>query len=410
MQNGDHRVEKIPRQGSKTLVTGWFSFEGGGGTAGDLLAADLACEWLERASCSYDVALAPPFRGGVDWRSVDPQSYSNVMFVCGPFREDYEPVSELLSRFAGCYMIGLNLSMLTPLDNWNPFDILLERDSSAGARPDVVFLSRQARVPVVGVLLVEPHPEGATQIANAAIHRLVTSREMSVVTIDTRLDANSTGLRSSAEIESLIARMDVVVTTRLHGMVFALKNGIPAIAVDPGGEGAKIRRQAETIGWPVVFHVDDLTDERLQGAFEYCLTEDARVKARECSERAIKTVEEVRDQFIAALSRPGASQRTGLVHGGRWLQEQWQGTNFEAYNFLQIWKLKKALTRERRKVQRLTQKLQDVRDLSKNDLARERRKVQRVTQQLQDMRDLRNSGTQRLLRKLSDIRVKVLRK
>jgi polysaccharide pyruvyl transferase len=410
MQNAAHRVQRASRQRSKTLLAGWFSFEARGATAGDLLAADLACEWLERASCSYDIALAPPFRGGVDWRSVDPQSYSNVVFVCGPLRENYEPVPELLSRFADCYKIGLNLSMLTPLDIWNPFDFLLERDSSVEARPDVVFLSRQARVPVVGVVLVEPYEAGETQIANAAIHRLVTSREMSVVTIDTRLDVNSTGLRSSAEIESLIARMDVVVTTRLHGMVLALKNGIPVVAIDSEQGGAKIRRQAETIGWPVVFNIDDLTDERLQEAFKYCLTEDARVKVRECSERAMDTVEEVRDQFIAALSRPGASQRTGLVHGGRWLQEQWQGTNFEAYNFLQIWKLKNALTRERRKVQRLTQKLQDVRDLRKNDLARERRKVQRVTQQLQDMRDLGNSGTQRLMRKLDHILVKVLRK
>jgi hypothetical protein len=52
----------------KTLVAGWFSFEQMGATAGDLMARDLACDWLERAGHSYDVALAPPFSGGVDWR------------------------------------------------------------------------------------------------------------------------------------------------------------------------------------------------------------------------------------------------------------------------------------------------------------------------------------------------------
>lgn len=50
-------------------------------------------------------------------------------------------------------------------------------------------------------------------------------------------------------------RMDAVVTTRLHGMVFALKN-VPALAVDPIRGGAKILRQAEAIGWPVVFVAD----------------------------------------------------------------------------------------------------------------------------------------------------------
>ena len=42
--------------------------------------------------------------------------------------------------------------------------------------------------------------------------RLTASRPMAAVRIDTRLDVNATGLRAAAEVESLIARMDVVVT------------------------------------------------------------------------------------------------------------------------------------------------------------------------------------------------------
>jgi polysaccharide pyruvyl transferase WcaK-like protein len=125
---------------------------------------------------------------------------------------------------------------------------------------------------------------------------------MAVVTIDTRLDTNATGLRTSTEVESLIARMEVVVTTRLHGTVFALKNAVPVIAIDPIVGGAKIRRQAETIGWPIVFTADGLTDEALRQAFDFCLTEAARVKARECGERAAKMVEEVRSNFMLAVA------------------------------------------------------------------------------------------------------------
>lgn len=289
----------------KTLVAGWFSFEQMGATAGDLLALDLACQWLERAGRSYDVALAAPFTGGVNWHLVDPRSYSHVVFVCGPFGNGY-PITEFLPRFSGCRHIGLNLSMLDPLDAWNPFDLLLERDSSAKSRPDISFLSNQAFVPVVGLILVHRQLEykgrGMHEVANDAIHRLIASRSMAVVTIDTRLDTNSTSLRSSAEVESLIARMDLVLTTRLHGTVLALKNGVPALAVDPIAGGAKILRQAETIGWPAIFTADALTDEALQEAFDYCLTEGARVKARACRERAMKMIQEVRDEFISALS------------------------------------------------------------------------------------------------------------
>lgn len=398
MQNADHRVQNTPRQGNKTLLAGWFSFEWGHSTAGDLLAGDLACEWLEHAGCSYDVALAPPFRGGVDWRSVDPQSYSNVVFVCGPF-ENGKLESEFLGRFAGCNVIGLNLSMLVPLDVWNPFDTLLERDSSADVRPDVVFLSHQTRAPVVGIVLVESRSAGASQVANAAIRRLVNSREASVVAIDTRLDDNDTGLRSSAEIESLIARMDLVVTTRLHGTVLALKNGVPAIAIDSKVGGAKIRRQAEKIGWPVVFNVDDLTDETLQEAFDYCLTEDARVKARECYQRAVKILQETRDQFISALVRPGESQRTKPVHGRRWLRDQWQGTEgdgFGGHNFSERSKLESNIVEERQKVQRLRK--------------RTRRLNKRIARLNQQPQNARGSRIRRLLRSLGRIRAEVLGK
>ena len=70
------------------------------------------------------------------------------------------------------------------------------------------------------------------------------------VKIDTRLDTNQTGLRTPAEVESVIRKMDVVMTTRLHGLVLAIKNGVPVIAIDPVAGGAKIKRQAESIDWP----------------------------------------------------------------------------------------------------------------------------------------------------------------
>lgn len=284
----------------KTLVAGWFSFEEGHATAGDLLAAELACDWLESAGHSYDIAVDPPFRGGINWRLADPKHYSQVVFVCGPFQKG-ELEAEFLAHFAGCHLIGLDLTMLEPLDKWNPFDVLLERDSSVCARPDITFLSPRELVPVVGVCLVEPYEGAMDEVANAAIRRLLASREVSVVEIDTRLDTNTTGLRSPAEIESLLARMDMVITTRLHGTVLSLKNGVPTISIDPEAGGAKIKRQAETIGWPVMFTVDELTDEALQKAFDYCLTQEARTKVKECCERAKKMVQEARNEFITSL-------------------------------------------------------------------------------------------------------------
>ncbi|OGP73015.1 MAG: hypothetical protein A2W09_07430 [Deltaproteobacteria bacterium RBG_16_50_11] len=290
----------------KCLVAGWFSFDQMGASAGDLLARDLACEWLERAGFSYDVALAPPFRGGVDWRFTDPKTYSHVLFVCGPFGNG-EPITEFLSHFSGCSVIGLNITMLESLNVWNPFDVLFERDSSVTSRPDITFLSCQSRVPVVGIVLIDTQPEYKEKdlhlSANEAINKLVASREMTTVPIDTRLDINRTSLRSPAEVESLIAAMDLVLTTRLHGLVLALKNDVPAIAFDSVSGGAKIKRQAETIGWPIVFTVDSITDEALLEAYDYCLTEDARKTVKESKDKAVVMVQKVREEFIEAMIR-----------------------------------------------------------------------------------------------------------
>src|SRR4051812_2348322 len=88
-------AENLWRPDVKALVSGWFSFEQTGASAGDLLARDVACEWLRDAGRAFDVALAPPFTGGVDWRAVDPAAYSEVVFVCGPFGDGAPPPAVL---------------------------------------------------------------------------------------------------------------------------------------------------------------------------------------------------------------------------------------------------------------------------------------------------------------------------
>ena len=296
----------------RALVAGWFSFDDGHATAGDFLARDVVGRWLDDLGCAYDTALAPRFGPGperdVDWRDVDPARYTHVVFVCGPFGRHHLEAA-FLTRFAGCRLIGLDLSMDLPVEVWNPFDVLIERDSDCAVNADIVFLSRPRLVPVLGVCLVEPHPEGQVERANERVRRLLASREVSTIRIDTRLDENETGLRSPAEIESLIARVDVLVTTRLHGLVLALKNGVPAIAIDPVSADGKICRQGARIGWPFVFSLDDATDASLSAALDECLTERARAGARACSERAERLAGIARDAFLIAWRAPASEAR-----------------------------------------------------------------------------------------------------
>ena len=113
------------------LVTGWFSFEVGHTTAGDLLAKDIVCTWLQEAGVPFEVATAPPFTGDLEWSAADPKRYTRVVFVCGPFRPGW-PLTEFLNHFANCPLVGVNVSMLEPTNRWNPFYALLARDSDRG--------------------------------------------------------------------------------------------------------------------------------------------------------------------------------------------------------------------------------------------------------------------------------------
>jgi hypothetical protein len=288
----------------RTLVTGWFSYERYGATAGDLMTRDAVCDWLRAAGHEYDIALAPPFTGGVDWRTVEPARYTHLLFVCGPFGDSWD-TRQLLERFTHCRKLGVNLSMLQSIDEWNPFDLLIDRDSSRAENPDVSLLCEQPKPPVAGLLLVHKQEEyrdrGRHDEANAVIRRLIGENEMAVVDIDTRLDENRAGLRTAGEIEALISRMDLVLTTRLHGMVLAIKNGVPAVAVDAIAGGAKVTRQAKALGWPVCLAVEGLTDEELRQAYHYCLTPEARAVAHACAAAARDKLGLLRGDFLAYL-------------------------------------------------------------------------------------------------------------
>ena len=229
------------------------------------------------------------------------------MFVCGPFGNG-APVVDFLKRFEGCRLVGVNLTMLQPLEEWNPFELLLERDSSRTERPDLVFLSDAERVPVVGLVLIDAQPEYSGDRRHAVddtIRRFIQSRPMAVVDIDTRLDVNRHGLRSPNEVESLIARMDVVITTRLHGTVLALKGGVPVIAIDAVAGGAKVTRQVAALGWPVAFGAEDVTVEALGRAFDYCTTAEARTRAAQCRSAAVAALVPVRSAFLTSFrTRP----------------------------------------------------------------------------------------------------------
>lgn len=301
------RLFMEPKNPKRVLVLGFFS------TIGDIevlerVQSELSSLGYEFDAGPYSKRLTDANPQWINPRDVDPSKYSHVVFVCGPFSEYiFREYRDIYRRFNNCIWIGINLSMISSCDEFNPFDSLFERDSNRASRPDLSFIHPTPRVPVVGLCLAPSQPEyGSKQnhaVANSKLRSLIARKCVASIEIDTRWPArrNRQNTSNPAEYESICARLDIVLTTRLHGMVVALKNGVPAIAIDPISGGGKVSQQAEAIDWPECFNVSHVSDEELDESFDRCLRPQGRELAAKAAEGAHQKLATFSQEFLAAM-------------------------------------------------------------------------------------------------------------
>jgi hypothetical protein len=282
-------------------VTGWFSFVHGEATAGDLLAAEAVGGWLAAEGVLYDTAMSPVLGSGVVLDEVDPSEYTHLVFVCGPAAG--WQVEELLDRFGHCRKIAVGVSVVptTPTG----FDVVISRDGPAGDRPDVSLGaggSRLApRVAVVRSHAQDEYPDARHEEAHRLIDQTLRTLDVAVVEHDTRVDPRRLVGRRSVDVEAVMAGVDAVVTTRMHGLVLALRHGVPAVAVDAVPGGAKVTRQAAVLGWPATLTVGELTADALSAQLVWALGPEAPAVARACADRATRALADVQSELMSAL-------------------------------------------------------------------------------------------------------------
>jgi hypothetical protein len=288
----------------RVLVTGWFSLEDGELTAGDALACETVRAWLSTAGVPHDVAAIDGFRGNGDLSAgqVDPERYSHVLFVCGPVASP--KVARLLKPFDHCRRIAVGVSMTD--GDGGCFDDVLPRDSRTAARPDLSLGAPPAATAVVGVALGHPQPEyghrARHDLAHGLVRDLMRQTPAAPLELDTRLDArDALSCRTAERFTSLLARADAVVTTRLHGLVLALRAGVPAVALDPIAGGAKVAAQASALGWPASRTVDEADVAGLAALLDWCLTGEARERAAGCARAGRGALEHMHKQLLELL-------------------------------------------------------------------------------------------------------------
>lgn len=280
----------------RVILTGWFSFLHGEVTAGDVLALEAVSSALRSAAIDYDTAWSPAFRpGGLRLEDASPERYTHLIFVCGPVRG--EQVTALHARYASCRRIAVGVTVIDRADlEATGFDLVLARDGNGD--PPLCDLSVAVRspagepIPVTGVILAS----GQGEYGKRRRHEVVTdrlagwlgSKGCAPVPLDTRLDSRDWRLCSTPEaFMSLVPRLDVVVTTRLHGLVLALRSGVPALAIDPVAGGGKVTAQARAWGWPGILAARDTVDRaRLDAQWAWCLSAAGRQAAAGAAARA----------------------------------------------------------------------------------------------------------------------------
>lgn len=275
-----------PYDSGRLLLTGWFSFLDGEVTVGDLMAQRQVSLALGQAGVVHDTAWSAGFRpGAMTLDDADPAWYGRLLFVCGPAHG--EQILALHRRFARCRRLAVNV---TVVDRRDPavtaFDHVVARDGVPGEpRLD---LSATAPLgwepPVAGVMLTDGQGEYGVLRRHADVNdHLLTwlgQKDCARVAADTRLATDDWRHCATAEqFMALAAKLDIVLTSRLHGMVLSLRAGTPVIAVDPVDGGAKVSAQARALHWPALVAAGDESPAALDTWWSWCLSPAGREAA-----------------------------------------------------------------------------------------------------------------------------------
>ncbi|NAZ74484.1 polysaccharide pyruvyl transferase family protein [Kineococcus sp. T13] len=296
-------------------MIGWSSVLHGEATAGDVLSTEAVAERLRRAGHDVDLAWSPAVhlaygpRGGLRYDDVDPTAYGHVVWVCGPLTG--EPVREVHERFATARRTAVGVSVLDPQDPAvTGFDLVVPRDGPGGEpRRDLAARPAVDGVDVVGVFLTHGQGEYGARRRHERVGEAVTgwigALDVARLELDTRIDPRDWRMPATAEqVLAVVARLDVVVTTRLHGLVLALRCGVPALAVDPVAGGGKVSAQARAWGWPALVGAEELLAQGavlLDEQFAWCRSGSGRAAAHRARDEAPGVGEEQLAALEAAL-------------------------------------------------------------------------------------------------------------
>jgi len=263
------------------VLVAWYGSIVGHGTIGDLrsmeaLVSHLVGRGHEVLHASATDTEIPGARR-VQWDTVPLSDFDVFTFVCGPLMRGHQETEALFDRFRQKQSIAIGVS---PIDDFDAgFTTTLAREGSAksygdiaiAAPPPTRFLPQKTNSCVVGLALRGWQTEYGDRCLSDAADRLAMQAAEEIgrtyggfkVAIENRLRLSPL---NPDGIEAAYADCDLVITTRFHGAVCALRAGVPFIAIDQIAGGAKVSNLLGGLGWPHVYRADRTTAGEIAAA------------------------------------------------------------------------------------------------------------------------------------------------
>lgn len=318
------RTERPPR----VILVWWGGLPGGGrgATIGDYHAIDNVARWLRDHDVACDIMSDVAGVSFQDVPTVTPgnperQRYTALAFVCGPLVITSR-LRRILKRFRGVPAIAVGVSdvgdhdapryfrEVVVRDGPNPatFDLALAHADETGAndvqrraRPAVCLRGMQKTYGKKNCLSVE---------TDRLIMSTMNARWDDITVVDTEFRPDN-GL---AAIEDSFKHASLLVTTRLHGALFALANRVPFVAIDQIRGGAKVMQLMRETKWPCAYRFEDLRPDILGDVVDTLAASGWTSEMEALRSRAIRLSRAAVDQAGGSIARTAQNSHLSRAH------------------------------------------------------------------------------------------------
>jgi hypothetical protein len=249
------------------LIASWATIDHRHATIGDRLAVQVVIDALGRAGVPTALPSRDQFRAG----QLDLSEQAILVWVCGPIDFSYDKQQEILGRNGTGWVITDATLITTDLSAPVQADISTIRDGPG--RPtsaDFAVLAPPENAAQIAAVILRGHQPEYRQAPSvhhdveAAVAAALNATLHYQVPLSTRNQPGIPPGKAAAALEFLLQIAAVVITSRLHGIVHAVRAGVLPIVIDEIIGGGKITACATAFGLPVLSPGPDLAERLIE--------------------------------------------------------------------------------------------------------------------------------------------------